>query len=151
AAATVEHRLFALICDPAQPDMGARLPAAFAHAGKPELADLERNLDDERREFLGARMVAHGVDSIGDYFATLREYNMLRLADQITCATLIIECEGDFAGGGGQALLDALQCPAELVQLTEAQGAGGHCAGIGQRVWDDTVFKFLHAAISARA
>lgn len=46
----------------------------------------------------------------------------LRGSVPIICPTLIIEAEHDFAGGGGQTLIDALTAPAQLVQLTEHQG-----------------------------
>ena len=54
----------------------------------------------DRAEFFGARMAAHGLDTIENYFAELRRFNVLRHASQITCPTLIVEAEHDFAGGG---------------------------------------------------
>lgn len=92
-------------------------------------------------------MAAHGIHSISDYFDALREFTMLPEAGQITCPTLIVECEDDFAGGGGQLLADALTAPHELVHLTAADGAAGHCAGLGQRVWDGVVYDWLHRAV----
>jgi hypothetical protein len=39
------------------------------------------------------------------------------------------------------------QCPesgaAKLVRLTETEGADGHCAGLGQRVWEEMVYGWL--------
>ena len=67
---------------------------------------------------------------------------MLRHAPQITCPTLIIEAEHDFAGGG-QTLIDALAAPSQLVQLTEHQGADGHCGGLGQEIWSEVVYHCL--------
>lgn len=61
----------------------------------------------------------------------------------IICPTLIIEAEHDFAGGGGQTLIDALTAPAQLVQLTEHQGADGHCGGLGQEIWSEVVYHWL--------
>ena len=51
------------------------------------------------------------------------------------------------AGGGGQTLRDALTCPSELVRLTTQQGADGRCAGLGQGIWADTVYSWLHRTL----
>ena len=53
-------------------------------------------------------MAAHGISQVTDYIDEMRRYTMLDRASQITCPTLVIECEGDFVGGGGQALVDAI-------------------------------------------
>jgi hypothetical protein len=51
--------------------------------------------------------------------------------------------EHDFVGGGGQKLIDALAAPSQLVQLTEHQGADGHCGGLGQEIWSEVVYRWL--------
>jgi hypothetical protein len=73
---------------------------------------------------------------------------MLADAGRITCPTLIIEAEHDFAGGGGQQLRDAMTAPTELIHLTEAQGADGHCAGLGQEVWAGVVYGWLQKVLA---
>ena len=51
-------------------------------------------------------------------------------------------------GGGGPALVAAMTgTPATLVELTAAQGAGGHCGGMGQRVWNQVVYDWLDATL----
>ena len=74
---------------------------------------------------------------------------MLDVADQITCPTLILECEGDFAGGGGHVLAQAMTAPTNLVELTVADGAGGHCGGLGQQVWEGHVYNWLARTLTA--
>jgi len=71
-----------------------------------------------RAEFFGARMATHDIGSIDGYFTELRRFTMLSVAWQITCRTLIIEAENDFAGGSGQLFRGALTAPAELVHVT---------------------------------
>jgi hypothetical protein len=100
-----------------------------------------------RAEFFGARMAAHGLDTIEKYFAELRRFNMLRYAPQITCPALIIEAECGFAGGGGQRLIDVLAAPSQLVQLSEYQGADGHCGGLGQEIWSEVVYHWLRETL----
>ena len=63
-------------------------------------------------------MATHGLTDVGAYFAELRRYSMLSLADRITCPTLVVEAEGDFAGGSGARLVEAMTVPTELVRLT---------------------------------
>jgi predicted alpha/beta-fold hydrolase len=108
-------------------------------------------LSRNRAEFFGARMAAHGISQVTDYIDEMRRYTMLDWASQITCPTLVIECEGDFVGGGGQALVDAVSGPAALIRLTADSGAGGHCGGVGQRVWEAAVYDWINRVIAKRA
>jgi hypothetical protein len=142
-AASFEHRLAALVCDPAQPDLGVRIPGGLAGAIAAPVVTAQMRMSADRAEFFRARMAAHGLDTIEKYFTELRRFTMLRHAPQITCPTLVIEAEHDFAGGGGQTLLDALAAPAQLVQLTEQRGADGHCGGLGQEIWSEVVYRWL--------
>ena len=152
-AAAFEPRLAALICDPAQPDVGGRIPSGLVGRVAPAVVRAQMRLSADRREFFAARMAVHGLTRISDYFAELRRYTMLDVADRITCPTLLVECEGDFVGGGGPVLQRAMTgTDATLVQLTAAQGAGGHCGALGQRVWNQVVYDWLAATLGrARA
>lgn len=149
--AAFEHRLAALVCDPAQPDMAAHLPTGLVGMVAVPGANIASALSRNQREFFGARMAAHGIHSISDYFAELHRFSMLSVADQITCPTLIVECDDDFAGGGGQTLAEALSAPHDVVHLTAADGAAGHCAGLGQRVWDQVVYDWLQDTLAPAA
>jgi hypothetical protein len=142
-AAAFEHRLAALVCDPAQPDMGVRVPKGLALKLAGPVLQAQVRFSEERAEFFGARAAAHGLDSTAAYLAELPRYTMLADAPKISCPTLIVEAEHDFAGGGGPTLAAGLTCPHELVNLTEVQGADGHCAGLGQQLWTDTVYDWL--------
>jgi len=142
-AASFEHRLAALVCDPAQPDVGARIPGGLAARIAVPVVKARMRMSADRAEFFGARMAAHGLDTIEEYFTELRRFNMLPHAPQINCPTLIIEAKHDFAVGGGQSLIDALAAPSHLVQLAEHQGADGHCGGLGQEIWSEAVYHWL--------
>jgi pimeloyl-ACP methyl ester carboxylesterase len=146
-AAAFEHRVAALVCDPAQPDLAARLPAGALATLAAPAARLQARLSAGRAEFFGSRMAAHGIDNIGDYFRELRRYTMIGAAGEITCPTLIIEAENDFAGGSGSQLQAALSCPSTLVRLTASAGADGHCAGLGQELWTEAVYSWLARTI----
>lgn len=147
-AAAFEHRLAALICNPAQPDMAAHLPAGVVGKVAPTVVRTEMKFSDDKKEFFGARMATHGIDNIEDYFAELRRFNMLDVAGQITCPTLILDCEGDFAGGGGKVLQQEMNAPTTLIELTAAEGAGGHCGGMGQNVWEAKVYDWLATTLA---
>jgi pimeloyl-ACP methyl ester carboxylesterase len=146
-AAAFEHRLAALVVDPAQPDMAERLPSGVAAKLAGPVVKAQMRLSAERREFFDARMAAHGISDINSYFAELRRFNMLDVAAQISCPTLIIEAEHDFAGGSGQTLKDAMTTPAHLVHLSAEQGAEGHCGGLGQEVWAEVVYGWLQETL----
>ena len=150
-AAAAEHRIAALVCDPAQPEMSARLPRGAAARLAAPVVRVQMRRDAGRREFFGARMAAHGLSDVGDYFAELRRFSMLPAAGRISCPTLIVEAEHDFAGGSGRQLLEAMAAPAELVRLRAADGAGGHCGGLGQQRWAGTVYPWLHRVLGGSA
>lgn len=147
-AAAHDHRIAALVCDPAQPDLAAHIPSGIIGKVAGPVGALQMKMSDDRAEFLGSRMATHGCSTLGDYLTVLRTFTMIDVADQISCPTLIIECEGDFAGGNGQALADAMTAQVTLVHLTGAQGAGGHCAGLGQKVWENTVYPWIAGVLS---
>ena len=142
-AAAFEHRMAALICDPAQPDMGERLPDGLVGRVAAPVVLLQMKLSKDRAEFFGARMAGHGLTDIEQYFAELRRFSVYDVAHRISCPTLIVEAENDFAGGSGERFRAALKCPTTLVRLTREQGADGHCAGLGQEQWGGVVFGWL--------
>ncbi len=148
-AVAFEHRIAALVCDPAQPDMAAHLPEGLVGKVAVPVSELQMKVDPNRAEFFGSRMAAHGLDSVEAYFAELRRYTMLDVAHQIQCPVLAVECEGDFAGGGGPALVAALSTPGQVLQLSAEEGAGGHCGGLGQLVWEDRIYPWIARTLSA--
>jgi hypothetical protein len=75
---------------------------------------------------------------------------MLPDAAHISCPTLLIECENDFAGGGAQVLHDAMSVPADIIHLTADQGIDGHCGGPGAEVWAEATFDWLDRTVGDR-
>ena len=155
--ATAEHRLSALICDPAQYDFGA---AVRAHTGEavwdrlqahdPTLdADLAPMMaDPHRANGYRARMATHGVSVLSDYLRELSRFNLVGLAENISCRTLALAGEGDFAGTGQlQVFADALRSPVTTHEFTAAEGAGGHCEGLGQDRLDRVVYDWLQTSV----
>ncbi len=147
-AAAFEHRLAALVVDPAQPDMAERLPKGFAAKLAGPVVKTQMRFSRGRKEFFGARMTTHGLDDIDSYFQELRRFNMLSIAKQIRCPTLIIESENDFAGGSGSTLQAMMTAPTSFVKLSAKQGAGGHCAGLGQEIWTEAVYGWLRKILN---
>jgi len=149
--ASAEPRLRALVCDPGQYDFTSRFVSMFAPedwervlGSDPAMdAQLEGFLGDDRsREFYGARMAAMGAPTFGDWLRVLVSYTLEGRAELITCPTLVTEGEGDFASQSST-LFDALNCPKRFRRFTVAEGAGGHCEGMGQQLWLDEVCSWL--------
>ncbi|MGD8167162.1 alpha/beta hydrolase family protein [Herbiconiux sp. P16] len=151
-AAAFEHRIAALVCDPPDPNLGLHIPPVAGSLAAPTV-ELEMRLSAEKREFFGARMATHGLTDVADYFTTLRELDMTPVAGQITCPALLVECEGDplSSDGGADALAGALTAPTTRITLAASSGAGGHCGGLGQKVWDAAVYDWLDAVLSGAA
>jgi hypothetical protein len=97
---------------------------------------------DRNREFYGSRMAAMGANSFGHWLRLLGTYTLEGYAEDISCPTLVTEGEGDFASQSTK-LFDALTCEKEFHGFSIAEGAGGHCEGMGQLVWAEVVFSWL--------
>jgi pimeloyl-ACP methyl ester carboxylesterase len=150
-AAATERRIRALVCDPGQFDFTSRFVDMFSpedwqrvRDSEPEMeAQLEGFLSGARNlEFYGARMKAMGAETFGGWLRTMIGFTLEGVVDGITCATLVTEGEGDFASQSSR-LFESLKCDRQLKRFTIAEGAGGHCEGMGQAVWGDFVFSWL--------
>ncbi|MEJ2889935.1 alpha/beta hydrolase family protein [Actinomycetospora aeridis] len=140
---TGEPRIAALVCDPGQYDFGQALRGRLGDAVWQRLQDddptLEADLagtllaDPQRSNDFRWRMAAHGVTTLTDYFRALSGFSLAWLADRITCPVLVVEPEGDFASTGqAEPLAAAVGGPVTRHAFTAAEGAGGHCEGLGQ-------------------
>ena len=113
----------------------------------PFLADWVRTGRDELAEPVAAMMSGHstfvswalrngmwtfGADSVSDYMRRTRGYSLRGVAERISAPTLVFDHENDFFDGEAARVYEALVCPATLVSLSEADGAGEHC-GYGAR------------------
>ncbi|WLP91921.1 CocE/NonD family hydrolase [Gordonia sp. NB41Y] len=145
-----EPRVAALVCDPAQPDMGAKIPVGWrGRVAAPLMTALTR-ISRERAEFFGSRMACHGLTAIADYFAELRKFTLTDRIHEIACPTMIVESFGDPVGGHGRMLFDALTAPGSVyVDPDPATGISGHCGGLGQMAWDATVYDWLDETLAA--
>jgi hypothetical protein len=153
-AAAADHRVTALVCDPAQFDFGAAVRHRLGEDRWRRLQDGDPTLDAELvAELMSTplakngqqwRMVAHGAETVADMYRELRRFSLSGLADRITCPTLALAGEGDFAGTGQmQMFADAVQGPVTMHTFTAAEGAGGHCEGLGQDVFDQFLYGWL--------
>lgn len=151
-AVAADDRYAALVCDPAQPDMGTKIPTGIAGKIAAPAMTAATHLSADKAEFFGARMAAHHCSTITEYFDELKRYTMLETASQISCPTMIVESEGDPVGGGGATLLDAISSTTrELVSPPASSGLSGHCGGLGQKVWERIVFDWLDTIVTPAA
>jgi alpha-beta hydrolase superfamily lysophospholipase len=137
--ATAEHRLAALVCDPGQVDLGAALDPILA-----ALVDSPQG----RRRWL-PRMAAHGATTMREYLRGLSAFTLAERAADIDCPTLVLETEGDAAGGQSQQLFELLTCPKTLHRFDAADGATGQTGGLAQQVWNGYVFDWLDGVLAS--
>ena len=155
--ATGEPRIAALIADPAQYDFGAALHARLGDAVWTRLeqhdptleADLAGMLEDpQQRNDWQCRMATHGVTTLTDYFRALSRFSLAGISERITCPTLATDAEGDFAGTGQlDVFARSLGGPVTTHRFTAAEGAGGHCEGLGQQRLDRVLYDWLATVI----
>lgn len=150
--ATEEHRLAALVADPGQYDISAhmrqRMPADLLEQALADDPSVDEQLEPLRadphgQEFYGARMAAHGTPTVREWLQALIEFTLEGRVDRISCPTLVTDGEGDFAGDQSDQLYQALTCPKQRRHFTEAEGAGGHCEGMGQQVWNQYTLDWI--------
>ncbi len=159
-AAAFEHRIAALVCDPGQVEFVSRVVSTMIPeddwkrilAGDPAAdAALESLLADPHgREYFGARMATFGAGTVGDFLRMQPAYTVESCASRIRCPTLLTEGEGDFASQSRR-LFDLLNCEKELRTFAAADGAGGHCCGLGATLWEGVVFDWLESVLARRA
>lgn len=157
-AASKEHRFAAVVADPGLFDLSEAFATRFGDlygrilAGDADAeATAEGLLKDPRRaEFFGSRMATHGVDKVSDFVRLMQQYRLEDVAGEITTPTLVTDAE-DEAIGQGKQLYDALTCTKEFVFFTNAEGAAGHCEGMGQAVFNQRVYDWLDGAVGVDA
>jgi len=157
-AAAHEKRLRALVCDPGQYDFVSRFLGTMIdeatwrkiQARDPAVdATLQHVLDAPGKdEWYGARMATQGAKTVGDFLRLQPLYTLEGHVELITCPTLIVDCEGDFASQGDK-LYAALKCPKTMLKLDAASGAGGHCGGMGQLAWQSAVFAWIEDLLAS--
>jgi len=152
--ASGESRLPALVADPGQFDIGGSLVAMLP---QPLLDMLDEDSDAATAAFekLAAspdgallfrpRMAAHGAKTVQEYVRVMRDFHNRDAAAGITCPSLICDNEVDVVSTGqGHQLAEAMTgAEVEFVRFTAAEGAAGHCEGMGREVFDERVFPWL--------
>jgi pimeloyl-ACP methyl ester carboxylesterase len=157
--ATGNPRLAALICDPAQYDFGAAIQKKLGDAVWERLQNGDTSLEPVLTAAMMTspaaingfqwRMVAHGVTTLVGYLQELSRFNLIGRAGRITCPTLALAGEGDFAGTGQlPTFAAALAGPVTTHEFTIAEGAGGHCEGIGQDRLEQYAFGWLTGVLA---
>jgi pimeloyl-ACP methyl ester carboxylesterase len=164
-AAAFEHRFAALVADPGQGDQrDAILPllplsdeqrAAFPNIDPKFLDGMAKALEGPDADPLLHWSLrqrgpwVHGVDTLFDYLKALVGFEVLSVAPQITCPTLLTAAEGDPVGKGGAALLAALTVPRkDRISFTTAEGAGGHCEALARRLYHQRTFDWLDETLA---
>lgn len=158
-AACYEHRIPFLITIPGQYEALQSIKKAI-----PQVEELlhENNftlLDQIFSKILSDKMVAakfkykmwvHGVDTAFELIKDWANYSLVDKADQIKCATLILDCENEpFSSGQAKQLFDALKCPKQYKLLKNSEGAGEHCAAGAVSLLNQRIYDWLEESIKS--
>ncbi len=149
-AAGADHRIGVLTADPAQTDMSAliraKLPApwlAMIEADDPSFDDefWKVNQGIDKQEFWLSRFRAHGLDQPLDYVREMQRWVVD--VESIASPTFVSYGEGDDAEATSRDFYDRLDVPKHFEMFKDADGAGGHCEGMGQSRYYAGVFGFV--------
>jgi alpha-beta hydrolase superfamily lysophospholipase len=153
-AASREHRFAAVVADPGIFDLSEGFAARFGDlyngilAGNQAAEAAAEGLlaDPRRAEFFGSRMATHGVSTVSDYVRLAHQYRLEDVIGELTTPTLVTDAENEAIAQGKQ-LYEALTSPKEFVFFKDAEGAAGHCEGMGQALFNQRVFDWLDGVV----
>ncbi|MFM7677118.1 MAG: alpha/beta hydrolase family protein [Synechococcus sp.] len=158
-AAATESRLAALVCDPGQVEFVSRIGRSLLTeeqwqlilAGDPDADQaLQQQLNDPlQRHFYDPRMATFGTRTLGEFLRMQVHYSVENLARLIRCPTLLTEGEGDFASQSRR-LFELLTCEKHFHRFEDAEGAGGHCCGLGATLWEEVTFDWLAEVLTRK-
>ncbi|MGC9457893.1 MAG: alpha/beta hydrolase family protein [Halothiobacillaceae bacterium] len=151
-----QDRAAALVCDPGQYDFSeAFLSERMDRATWQQVLDgdaeieaaLEQMLQDpETARFFRPRMLTLGADTVAEYMRRQARFSLVDCVDGIRCPTLTLASDGDFASQS-EVFHQALKAPATLLKLDPADGASGHCGGLGSAMMESTIFDWIEEVI----
>ena len=165
-AAAAESRVAALVADPGQYDFASRIGTFASSLGFEAEEDflsrllaadealdarLQTLLNGSRNvEWYGSRMAAMGTHTVGDFLRKQLQFSLRDVVADIRCPTLLTEGEGDFAAQG-ELLFEHLTCERRLTTFSAAEGAGGHCEGLGSTLFEGYAFDWIDRILGRAA
>ena len=158
--AAFEHRLAAVVADPGQLDVGGKFTAmasmfgldAAALARLPELspkdeAAMTKVIAGDRGlhwKIIQRGFWTNGASSVSGFLAEMDRWKLdSATVAQIQCPMLVTAAESDMASSNAKDLYDALQCPKQFVQFTNADGAGDHCEMLNRSLANRVILDWL--------
>ena len=158
--AAFEHRLAAVVADPGQLDVGGKFTAmagmfgldAAAVARLPELspedeAAMMKVITADRGmhwKIVKRGFWTNGAKDLSSFLAEMGKWKLdPDTVAQIRCPMLVTAAESDMASSNAKDLYDALPCPKQFVQFTNADGAGDHCEIYNRSLANRTILDWL--------
>ena len=162
-AATGEHRLSALILDPALWSMVAGFTALAAKLGiamdastdvteldDAAIAKLSAAIEGNRQlrwSFAQRGFWVHGVKDLRGYLASASAFTLEGRVGDIRCPTLLATAGDDTRSGSAQTVMDGLRCPKTLIAFTDSEGAGDHCEMMNRSLLNRRALDWLDATL----
>ena len=165
--AAFEHRLAAVVADPGQMDMGAKLVAGMKMLGL--TAEQEAKLPELDPDFAAGALQVFQSDRAlnwsvlkrglwtnggGDLQGFLAEMLRWKLDDatvaRITTPMLIASADDDRASTDAQQLFDALTCPKARLHYTAAQGANMHVEMLNRSLFNRNALDWLDEVLGQK-
>jgi acetyl esterase/lipase len=158
-AATVEHRIAAVIADPALADVGEASRSMMVRMGVPAeqaaaIDDIDQGMLDRMMQFIDGNPAMHwsivqrgfwvnGVSDLRSFLRASAEYTLADRIGDIRCPVLFTRAENDQLAAGVQSFFDAVTAPKTLLEFTAAEGAGDHCEMFNRSLVNRRVLDWL--------
>lgn len=157
-ALTREHRISALIADPAQFDLydavSKRMPGFLLKyilsesRFKNGIANLilKRVLKDPVKGWsLRRGLAVHQAASVKEYIEATKTFTYKTKVEDIRCPTLVCAAENDEIASFARDVYDGLRCPKTFLFFYNAEGAGEHCEDGNRSLFNQRAFDWLDA------
>lgn len=98
-----------------------------------------------------SRMAIHGKETFVSLLDDWKRYTLEGVTENIKCPTLIFDTENEvLSSGQAKPLYDKLRCPKEYQFLSNAEGAGEHCAAGALALVQQKMFDWLGNSVFNR-
>jgi alpha-beta hydrolase superfamily lysophospholipase len=164
--AAFEHRLAAIVADPGQLDVGGKTAGPLEKMGLSAQAAARLPHLDRGDEQLLMRAIAgnralhwkivqrgfwtNGAPDLAAWLAEMATWKLdADLVAEIRCPTLVTAAESDPASSNARDLYQALTCPKDFIQFSDADGAGMHCEMLNRSMANRQILDWLDDTLAA--
>jgi alpha-beta hydrolase superfamily lysophospholipase len=161
-AAAFEPRIKALVCNGGVYDLGgavtSTLPTPLMEILESEPAEFNQALAEQMerngqaRWYFSNGLWTFSVSTLSEFVTELQKYNLLDVASQIECPTLVVDGAAEtMLKGQSQSLYQELKCPKTLLVFDRESTGQAHCQMGAQAISQARILDWLDETMESAA